>query len=192
MMSGSGLFFVGLAVFFGAHLFAALRPRGAGDAKERIGANTYRGLFSLVSAVGLILLIYGYGDWRHAVVVWDPPLWTRHIPMLLMIPAAILFVAAEAPAGRIKRAVKHPMLAGVKIWAFSHLLANGDLASVILFGAFLAYAVFDRIAVKRRAQPEFPDVSTMGDVAAVVGGLAVYLIFVFWAHAALIGVPVFG
>ena len=188
-MSDTILFAIGMAVFFGAHLFAAFRPR---DLPERMGRNRYRGLFSLVSIAGLVLLIVGYAGVRNLWPVWDPPLWTRHIPMLLMIPAMILFVAAELPTGRIKRTAKHPMLAGVKLWAAGHLVANGDLASIVLFGAFLAYAVLDRIVVKRRDAPPPAAVSTRSDVIAVVAGLALYLLIVFWAHAALIGVPVIG
>lgn len=188
-MTDATLFAIGMALFFAAHLFAAFRPR---DLPERMGRSRYRGLFSLVSIAGLVLLIVGYGGVANLWPVWDPPLWTRHVPMLLMIPAMILFVAAELPAGRIKRAAKHPMLAGVKLWAAGHLVANGDLASILLFGAFLAFAVVDRIVVKRREAPPPAAVSTRSDVIAVVGGLALYALIVFWAHAALIGVPVIG
>jgi len=184
-------FGLGMAIFFGAHLFAAFRPRGAGDLRVRMGESVYRAAFSVVSIAGLALLIVGYGDVRGAPSLWFPPEWARHIPMALMLPAMIFFVAAEAPMGRIKRAAKHPMLAGVKLWAFGHLAANGDLPSVILFGAFLAYAVLDRIVVKRRAAPSQPTpVTAKGDVIAVVGGIGLYLVIVLWAHTALIGVPV--
>lgn len=190
-MDGWTIFLLGAAIFFGLHLFATFRPRGAGDLRVRLGENAYRGLFSTLTIAGLVLLIVGYGDVRGAPSLWFPPEWTRHIPMALMLPAMILFVAAEAPIGRIKRAAKHPMLAGVKLWAFGHLAANGDLPSVILFGAFLAYAVLDRIVVKRRgATAPVQPIAAKGDVIAIVGGLALYLIIVFWAHTALIGVPV--
>jgi len=184
-------FGLGLAVFFGAHLFAAFRPRGASSLPERMGRNAYRGAFSVISLAGLVLLILGYDDLRGYAPVWRPDLWTRHIPMALMAPAMILFVAAEAPAGRIKRAVKHPMLAGVKLWAIGHLAANGDLPSILLFGAFLAFAIVDIIVVKRRdtGQSEAA-ISPRGDVIAVVGGVILYLAFLFYLHEALIGVPV--
>lgn len=189
-MDGWTSFILGVAIFFGIHLFATFRPRGAGDLPVRMGENAYRGLFSIASVAGLVLLIVGYGDVRGAPSLWFPPDWARHIPMALMLPAMILFIAAEAPMGRIKRAAKHPMLAGVKLWAFGHLAANGDLPSVILFGAFLAYAVLDRIVIKRRSAPPLPPMTAKGDVIAIVGGLALYLVIVFWAHTALIGVPV--
>ncbi len=186
------IFALGLAIFFGAHVFAAVRPRGAGDLPSRIGAGPYRGLFSLVAIAGLVLIVIGYDGVRGLTPVWDPPLWTRHVPLTLMLPAMILLIAAEAPMGRIKRAVRHPMLAGVKLWAFAHLVANGDLASIVLFGSFLVYAVLDRIVVKRRAAPAPPAPTAKGDAIAILGGVAAYAAIVFWLHAELIGVPVIG
>jgi len=190
-MTDIAIFAAGMVVFFGVHLYAAFRPRGAGDVEVRLGRNVYRGLCSLASAVGLALLIWGYDGWVNAVPVWDPPFWTRHVPMLLMIPAMILFAAAELPRGRIKQTARHPMMLGVKLWALGHLIANGDLASILLFGGFLAFAVVDRIAVKRRNPPE-PEApaSGMADLAAILLGLGLYALIVFWAHGALIGVPV--
>lgn len=191
-MNDSLIFGLGLAIFFGAHLFAAFRPRGDGDLPSRIGAGLYRGLFSLATLAGLVLIVIGYDALRGLTPVWDPPFWTRHVPITLMLPAMILFVAAEAPMGHIKRVVRHPMLAGVKLWAFSHLVANGDLASALLFGSFLAFAVLDRIVVKRRAPPASPSpqAALRGDIIAVGFGLLLYGVIVFWAHAALIGIPV--
>lgn len=183
-------FGLGMAVFFGAHGFAAFRSRGPGSMPERLGAIPYRAGFAAVSLLGLVLLIYGYGDLRGAAPVFYPPDWTRHVPLALMAPALILFVAAEAPMGHIKRIVKHPMLAGTKLWAFSHLVANGDLASVILFGAFLAFAVVDRIVVKRREASPGKPATIKGDIVAVVLGLGFYVAIVVWAHEAIIGVPV--
>lgn len=191
-MDGTIIFALGLVVFFAAHLFAAFRRRGPGDLPERLGVLPYRGLFSLVSIAGLVLIVIGYGELRNLYPVWSPPDWTRHIPLLVMAPAMVLFVAAEAPAGRIKRLAKHPMLFGVKLWAAAHLVANGDLASIILFGAFLAFAVLDRIVVKRRATAASAPaaVSAKGDAIALVGGLALYFAIVFFLHEAVIGVPV--
>lgn len=183
------LFIAGLAIFFGAHFFSAFRRRGEGALDQTIGPKAYRGLFAVVSFLGLGLMIYGFGEVRGTIPVWDPPDWTRHVVLLLMLPALILLVAAECPPGYIRRATKHPMLAGIKIWAFSHLLANGDLASILMFGAFLAFAVIDRIAVKKRSQ-EMAAAQAKGDVIAVVVGLALYVVIAFYAHEWLIGVPV--
>jgi uncharacterized membrane protein len=139
----------------------------------------------------LVVLIYGYGLARQSsVVLYTPPAAMRHIALLLMIPVFPLLLAAYMP-GRIKSAAKHPFLLAIKLWALAHLLANGSLADVLLFGSFLAWAVFDRISVKRRVvQHNVPGAppSKMNDVIAVVGGLAIYALFVVWAHQKLIGV----
>lgn len=190
-MGSISYFLVGLVLFFGAHMFAAVRSRAPDGLAQRIGRGPYMGLFSLISLAGLVMLIIGYGGFRNTIPVWDPPVWTRHIPLTLMLPSLILLVAAYAPAGYIKKYSKHPMLAAVKIWAFAHLCANGDLASVILFGAFLTYGVIDRILVKGRGDPMAGKTpSPMGDAIAIVGGAIAYAAIAFWAHEALIGVPV--
>ncbi|MDQ4060491.1 MAG: NnrU family protein [Pseudomonadota bacterium] len=181
---------VGLVLFLGAHLLPTF-PEPRARLRGRLGEGPYRGLFSLVSLVGFALIVWGYSR-APFVGVWTPPVWTRHLALLLMIPAMILLVATYAPPGRIKAAVRHPMLAAVKIWAFAHLLANGDLASILLFGAFLAYAVYDRISVKHREARG--EVTVRGgparnDVYAVLGGLALYAVFAVWLHPLLIGVP---
>lgn len=186
----------GLAVFLGMHAFITLRDRRAALIAQ-IGEGPYKALFSIVSALGLALIVYGFALYRASgwTDVWHPPRWTRHVADLLMWPAVIMILAAYAP-GHIKRTLKHPMLAGVKLWAFAHLLANGDLGSIILFGSFLAWAVYDRIAVKRRepqdaAAPAAP-LSWGNDVAAVVVGTLVYLALGFVFHPVVIGVPAFG
>lgn len=182
---------VGLALFFGTHFFSAFRSRQPGNIVERMGYGPYMGIYSLVSLAGLVLIVIGYANLRNLIPVWDPPLWTRHIPLTLMLPSTILLVAAYAPTGYLKAFIKHPMLASVKIWAFAHLCANGDLASILLFGAFLAFGVVDRIVVKRRGDPmQDKTPSPLGDTIAVVGGVAAYGAIAFWAHPALIGVPV--
>ena len=186
------LFLLGLAIFFGAHLFSAIRSREPDkDIKTRLGYGPYMGLYSLVSLVGLVLLIYGYGATRGAGVLYVPPTWMAHLNLVLMIPALILLVASQIPTGRLKQMTKHPMLLSVKLWAVGHLLANGELNSVILFGSFLAFAVFDRIMVKRRGDigpgPDAATNSTM-DVIAVIGGFAVWAVFLFWLHPILFGV----
>jgi uncharacterized membrane protein len=186
------LFLLGLAIFFGAHFYSALRSRAPDkDIKARLGYGPYMGLYSLVSLVGLVLIIYGYGAIRGAGVLYVPPTWLAHLNLVLMIPAMILLIASQIPTGRIKKMSKHPMLLAVKIWAVGHLLANGELNSVILFGSFLAFAVFDRIMVKKRGDVgPGPDAvtHTSMDVIAVIGGLAVWAVLLFWLHPILFGV----
>lgn len=187
------LLMAGLAIFFATHLFSAFRPRGAGrDIREKIGTGPYMGLYSLVAGIGLVLIIWGYGAARPAPVLYVPPPGLAHLNLVLMAPAMIFLASAYLPAGRIRRTLRHPMLAAVKIWALGHLLANGELNSVLLFGSFLAYGVIDRIAVKRRGDlgPD-PDaaVSVAGDIGAVVLGLGAYLALLFWLHPLLFGMP---
>jgi uncharacterized membrane protein len=163
---------------------------------SRIGEGAYKGVYSLVSLAGIVLIVIGYGQYRASgyIPVWDPPVWTRHLALLLVWVAFICFVAAYLP-GRIKQTLKHPMLTGVKIWALAHLLANGDLGSILLFGSILLWAVAARISVKRRdvAAQHGRTATPAGlrnDGLAVGIGTAVYLVFVFWLHPMLIGVPV--
>jgi uncharacterized membrane protein len=189
-------FIAGLVLFFGLHLYSAVRTRGgAGDMKVRLGYGPFMGLYSIISIVGFVLICFGYGQTRGIGLLYLPPSWSVHVNMLLMIPAMILLVASQLPAGRIAKAVKHPMLLSVKIWALGHLIANGEINSVILFGSFLAYAVFDRIMVKRRGDNgPGPDkaLSGISDVAAIVIGLGAYAAIVFWLHPILFGVAVVG
>ncbi|MFN7054318.1 NnrU family protein [Hyphomonas sp.] len=183
---------LGLVIFFGTHLFSAVRSRAPGkDIRAKMGMGPYMGLYSLVAIAGFALIVWGYGAARPAPILYQPPVWMAHLNLVLMLPAMILLAAAYAPTGRIKKAAKHPMLAAVKIWALGHLLANGELNSVLLFGSFLAYGVIDRIALKRRGDngpgPDTP-VSAMGDVAAIVIGTAAYAAILLWLHPLLFGV----
>jgi uncharacterized membrane protein len=166
---------------------------------ERFGAGGYRGLYSAVSIIGFLLLIYGYGLQRAAgyTVVWEPPVWTRHLALLLNLPIFILLAVGRRPSWLLSR-VKHPMLLAVKIWATAHLLANGDLGSLLLFGGFLAWAVMARISVKRRPE-EIARAAALTNVAfgrrdviAIVAGLVLYVVFALWLHPLLIGVSVTG
>jgi uncharacterized membrane protein len=183
---------LGLVIFLGVHSVEIVSPTFRSRAVARLGERAYKGIYSLLSIVGFVLLIWGYGLARqHPVLVYAPPIWMRHLTLLLMLPVFPLLLAAYLP-GRIKAAVKHPMLAAVKMWAFAHLLANGMLADLLLFGGFLLWAVADRISVKRRAVVRplpGPPPGKFNDVIAVVGGLALYVLFVFWLHTKLIGVP---
>jgi uncharacterized membrane protein len=186
---------LGLVVFLGAHVFVTMRDHRAAVV-ARIGEWPYRGLFSLVSIIGIVLIGYGFAAYRAAgpIAVWYPPGWTRHIVVALMWPASIMIAAAYIP-GNIKRVLKHPMLVGVKTWAFAHLCANGDLGSIILFGSVLAWAVYDRITLKRRKDagaPPIPIGGTKNDIIAIVVGTIIYLALGFVFHPVVIGVPAFG
>jgi len=192
-----GLFMLvlGLILFLGPHVFVTMRPRRAA-VLARIGEGPYKGLFALVALIGVLLIGYGFALYRATgwIDVWQPPAWTRHVTVALMWPATILVVAAYIP-GDIKRVLKHPMLVGLTLWAVAHLIANGDLGSIILFGSILAWAVFDRITLKRRSDPGAPPIPIGGrrnDIIAVVVGTLLYLALGFWFHPYVIGVPVFG
>jgi uncharacterized membrane protein len=192
---GLALEILGLVVFLGAHVFVTMRDHRAAVV-ARIGEWPYRGLFSLVSIIGIVLIGYGFAAYRAAgpIAVWYPPGWTRHIVVALMWPASIMIAAAYIP-GNIKRVLKHPMLVGVKTWAFAHLCANGDLGSIILFGSVLAWAVYDRITLKRRKDagaPPIPIGGTKNDIIAIVVGTIIYLALGFVFHPVVIGVPAFG
>ncbi|HRJ68152.1 MAG TPA: NnrU family protein [Beijerinckiaceae bacterium] len=186
---------LGLALFFAAHVFTTFRVHRAGVI-ERLGAGPYRGLYSVASAVGLALIVFGFGYYRARgyIPLWDPPRWTGHIALTLMPVALVLVASAYMPAGLIKTRARHPFLAGVKLWALAHLLANGDLGSFLLFASFLAYAVYDRIAIKRRGEaPREPRrVSwTTSDTIAVALGALLYSLIAFWLHEVLFGVAAF-
>jgi uncharacterized membrane protein len=183
------LLVLGLVLFLGAHTLPILRDRRAGLI-DRLGQGGYRGLFTALSLAGLVLIVWGYGAARSegALVLWDPPRWTRHLAATLMIPVFILLAVPRRP-GYIRALVKHPMLLAVKIWATAHLVANGTLPDLLLFGGFLAWAVVDRISVKRRGEPNPPPSPwTRGDTVAVLAGLVLYGAFVWRLHLWLIGV----
>ncbi len=184
---------LGLVVFFGVHSVSIAAPGWRAAQIARRGEGAWKGVYSIVAGVGLALLIVGYGmARREPVVLYTPPAALRHLALLLMLPVFPLLFAAYLP-GRIRSAAKHPMLLATKLWATAHLLANGSLADVLLFGGFLAWAVADRISVKRRTPAEAHAVpaappGVMNDLIAVAGGLAVYAVIVFWAHRWLFGV----
>ena len=186
------LLVLGLAVFLGVHCVSTL-PRQRAALVARLGAGPFKIAYSLASLVGLVLIGWGFSRYRAEgmVQVWSPPAFTRHIAMTLMWFAFVALAAAYSPAGRIRGWLKHPMLAAVKIWALAHLLANGDLGGLLLFGAFLAYAVYDRISVKRRGDAGAAPMSafTGGDAIAVGGGTLAYVAMLY-LHPALVGVAV--
>ncbi len=186
---------IGLIVFLGAHVFVSMRGEREALIK-RLGRGPYLGLFSLVSIVGIVLIGYGFARYRAEGVIplWYPPAWTRQIVVALMWPASIAVVAAYIPCD-IKRVLKHPMLVGVKLWAFAHLCANGDVGGILLFGSVLAWAVYDRITLKRRTDPGAPPIPTGGrrnDIIAIVVGTILYLALGFVFHPIVIGLPAFG
>lgn len=190
------LLIAGLVLFLGIHILPML-PATRSGLVTRLGENGYKGVFTLVSAVGLGLTIYGYGQARFegSPLLYDPPFWLRHVTMLLMVPVFIFLAAAYMPC-KIARVLKHPMLVAIKLWALSHLLANGDLASVLLFGGFFLWAVADRISIKRRGPgagqlaAATQDPGKYSDVLVILIGLALYGLFVWKLHVWLIGVPV--
>ncbi|MEO1595682.1 MAG: NnrU family protein [Pseudomonadota bacterium] len=184
----------GLVLFLGIHSISIVSPSGRDALAAKFGEIGWKILYGLISAVGLYLIIKGYAAARlDPTLVWVPPTWTRHLAALLNLPIFVFFLASYLP-GRISKALKHPQLVAVKAWALAHLIANGMLHDMLLFGAFLAWAVADRISMKRRKQRERPQAPESGinDVIAVVGGLAAYGAFAFWAHLAWIGVAPFG
>ncbi len=192
---GLAIEILGLVVFLGAHVFVSMRNERAALI-SRIGRGPYLGLFTLVSIVGIVLIGFGFARYRAEglIPVWYPPAWTRQIVVAAMWPASIAVVAAYIP-GDIKRVLKHPMLVGVKIWAVAHLCANGDLGGMILFAAVLAWAVYDRITLKRRSDPGAPPIPLGGrrnDIIAVVVGTILYLALGLVFHPIVVGLPAFG
>ncbi len=181
---------LGLVVFFAVHSVSIANEAWRDRMVAKHGERVWQGVYAVLAVVGFVLIVWGYGLARQEpLVVYSPPAWLRHVAMLLLVPVFPLLLAAYLP-GRIQAATKHPMLAATKLWAFAHLLANGMLADVLLFGAFLAWSVVDRISMKRRVPRAVPGAppSKANDVIAVVGGLALYVAFVFWLHTWLIGV----
>jgi uncharacterized membrane protein len=185
----------GLVLFVGVHTLTTQRGLRAG----LIGAwgeGGYKIGYALVSLLGLVLIVWGFAQYRATGMwqVWTPPKALKYLAVALMLPAVILVVAAYI-RGRIYTTLKHPMLAGVKLWAAAHLLANGDLGGIILFGSFLGWAVFDRISLKHRADAGSPPIPVGGpanDLIAVAVGIVAYLALAFAFHPVVIGVPVVG
>jgi uncharacterized membrane protein len=191
---GLSILVLGLAVFTGVHLVTTRRDYRAALI-ARFGEGPYKALYSVLSIVGVVLIGWGFARYRAQgyIPVWEPPRWTRHVTVALVWPAIICIVAAYIPGG-IKRTLKHPMLVGVKLWAVAHLVSNGDLGSIILFGGILAWAVVDRISLKRRSDPGGPVIPSGGmakDILAVLVGTVIYLALGFWFHPYVIGVPAF-
>lgn len=193
---------LGLVLFLGVHALSIVSPAGRDRLAQRLGEGPFKGLYALLSLAGLLLIVWGYGLAReNPVLLYSMPLGFRHLAALLMLPVFVLLLAAYWP-GRIQRTTRHPMLLAVKLWALAHLLAQsatgGTLADVLLFGGFLAWAVADRISLKRRALagvwrpvPALP-AGRANDAIALLGGLVLYGLFVGGAHAWLLGVRPLG
>ena len=187
------IFFIGLLIFIGIHSISIVNESWRNRMVNKIGEWAWKGMYSLVSIFGFMLIILGYGVVRYdSVVLYTPPLWLQHFSLLVLVPVFPLLVGAYFP-GRIKAATKHPMLISVKLWAVAHLFLNGSLVDVFLFGSFLTWAVWDRISIQRRQPRPIPGApySSFNDIIACVVGIGLYLTFVFWLHELLIGVPPF-
>ena len=187
---------IGLVVFFTVHLIPS-NPELRKGLVARSGEATYKIGFSIISVLGLVLIIVGYHKLQvmpgKNPILWDPPVGLRHATLLLMLAASMLLVAAYVPS-KLRDMVQHPMLGAVKFWAFGHLLANGDMGSIVLFGSFLAWAIYVRVSLKAREGGRGPlgdkPGTLLGDAVVIAIGASFYLGMVYWGHAALIGVPV--
>ena len=185
---------LGLAFFLAVHLLPT-SPGIRDGLVERFGKGAYMAIFSVLSLVGLVLIVYGF--WKLQAhpgknpQLWVPPVWAKHVAFALMLPASIFLAAAYVPS-RIRTTLKHPMLIAIKTWALAHLIANGDLGGVVLFTSFLLYAVYDRISLKSRVAGGMGPLGAKtgglsGDITAVALGLAFYAFMLLWGHQALIG-----
>ena len=187
---------LGLVIFLGAHSVRMLAGGWRTRTRSSLGEGAYKGIYSLVSLLGLALIIWGFGAARQQPVqLWSPPVAMRHVAALLTLVSFVLLAAAYVPGNGIKARVHHPMVLGVKAWALAHLLANGTLAHVVLFGSFLAWAAWNFIASRKRDRTDgvqYPP-GRAGATALTVGaGLVAWAVFALLLHGWLIGVKPFG
>jgi uncharacterized membrane protein len=186
---------LGLLLFLGTHSVRIFADGWRTRQLARLGEAKWKGLYTVIALIGFVLIIWGYGLARTSpVVLWSPPLWMRHLAAPLTLLAFVLLAAAYVPRNRMKARLGHPMVAGVKVWALAHLLANGSLAGVVLFGAFLLWAIADFASARRRdrrAGTVYPAGSLARDAVAVVVGLVAWAVFAFLLHGWLIGVRPF-
>ncbi len=181
---------LGLAAFLGIHSVSIAAPAWRDAMAARLGELRWKRIYSIASLAAFVALVHGCSLARQEpVVLYQPATWMRHLAFVVMLPAFPLLLSAYLP-GRIKDAVKHPMLAATQVWAVAHLLANGMLSDVLLFGGFLVWATVDRYSVGRRPQRTLRTATRrrFNDVLAISGGIAVYAVIAYWAHAALFGV----
>lgn len=190
------LLLLGLAIFLGAHSVRIFAEDWRTARIAALGPGAWKALYSVVSIAGFVALAYGYGLTREAPLdLWHPARWTRHLAALLTLPAFVLVAAAYIPGSHIKAKLRHPMILGVKTWAIAHLLCNGRLGDVVLFGAFLLWAVLDFRAARqrdRRLGTTYPAVGVGRDIAVVIAGAAAWAAFALYLHGPLIGVLPFG
>jgi uncharacterized membrane protein len=191
-----GILIIGLAVFLGIHSVRIVADGWRAAQIARVGANAWRLGYSVLSALGLLLVIWGFGLARQAPVpLWHPPVGMRHVAALLTLVAFVFVAAAYVPRNHLKARFHHPMMLGVKAWAAGHLLANGTVADVLLFGSFMAWAVLAYIAARRRdrrAGTTYPPGTAAGTSIAGVAGAVAWAVFAFWLHGTLFGVNPFG
>jgi uncharacterized membrane protein len=187
---------VGLILFLGVHSVRIFADPWRSAQIARLGEGPWKGLYSLASIVGFVLLLWGFGQARAAtLVLWSPPSWTHYVAAVLTLIAFVLIVAAYVPGTRIKAWLHHPMVLGIKVWAFAHLISNGTLADVVLFGSFLVWAIVDFASSRRRdrvAGTVYPAGTAGKDVVAVVVGVVAWAVFLFWLHGWLFRVRPLG
>jgi uncharacterized membrane protein len=187
---------LGLLVFLGVHSTRIFADDWRTAQRKRIGEGPWKGIYTVLSLAGFGLIIWGFGLARqHQVMLWTPPAGMRHVAGLLTLIAFVLLAAAYVPRNAIKSRLHHPMVLAVKVWAFAHLLSNGGLADLVLFGAFLGWAVACFIAARKRdraARTQYPAGTPGGTAATVVVGTVAWAAFAFWLHGALIGVRPYG
>lgn len=187
-----GTLILGLLIFLGVHSIRFFADGWRTQTMARVGAGAWKGGYALLSVLGFVLLVWGYGLARqHPVLLWTPPVAMRHVAALFTLIAFVLLAAAYVPRNSIKARVYHPMEGATKVWAFAHLLANGTLADVVLFGSFLGWAVLGYLALRRRdraAGTVYASGATGPTVLTLVLGLAAWAVFAFWLHGLLIGV----
>jgi len=187
---------LGLLIFLGVHSIRFFADDWRSQQIARLGELPWKGIYTVVSLLGFALIVWGYGLAKADTVwLWIPPVWTRHLAALLLLPAFILLLAAYIPGSRIRARLGHPMLAGTKIWAFAHLISNGTLAAVLLFGSFLVWSIVGFAASRRRDRAtgvsRVPG-SLKGDLMVIVAGAAAWAVFAMYLHGVLIGIKPFG
>jgi uncharacterized membrane protein len=190
------LLIVGLVLFLGVHSTRIVAEDFRARQIARLGANGWKGLYTLASLAGFALIVYGFALARQQpVVLWATPAWLRHGAALLTLVAFVFVTAAYVPGNGIKARLRHPMVLGVKVWALAHLLANNSLADVLLFGSFMVWAVFSFRAARARdraANTARPAGTLSRTLATLAIGAAAWAAFAFWGHDSLIGVRPFG
>jgi len=187
---------LGLIVFLGVHSVRIVADDWRTTQIARMGEGTWKGIYSLLSLAGFVLMVWGFGQARQTtLVLWSPPQWTHHVAALLTLIAFVLLAAGNLRGTRIKHALGHPMVLGVKVWAFAHLVSNGTLADAVLFGSFLVWAIVDYASSRRRdraAGTVYPEGALGRDALAILVGVAAWVAFAFWLHGWLIGVRPLG